>query len=83
MACQLTRPGNETTTNLIGNGTLALLENPGARRRLREDPALIPGFIEEVLRFEGPARFLTWRPMFSLRGLESLRLRFDRAARAA
>ncbi|XXX73012.1 cytochrome P450 [Sorangium sp. So ce134] len=53
--------GNETTTNLIGNGTLALLENPGALRRLREEPALIPGFIEEVLRYEGPAQILMRR----------------------
>lgn len=53
--------GNETTTNLIGNGTLALLDHPDALRRLREDPTLIPGFIEEVLRCESPAQFLMRR----------------------
>ncbi|WP_437923950.1 cytochrome P450 [Sorangium sp. So ce291] len=53
--------GNETTTNLIGNGTLTLLEHPDALRRLREDPGLIPGFIEEVLRYQGPVRMLTRR----------------------
>lgn len=51
--------GNETTTNLIGNGTLALLENPGEFRRLRENPSLIPSFIEEALRYYGPVRMLT------------------------
>ncbi|WP_437874762.1 cytochrome P450 [Sorangium sp. So ce513] len=58
MVALLLIAGNETTTNLIGNGTLTLLEDPEALRRLREDPALIPGFVEEVLRFEGPAQFL-------------------------
>ena len=53
--------GNETTTNLIGNGTLALLENPEAMSRLRREPALIPGFLEEVLRFNGPVKILTRR----------------------
>jgi cytochrome P450 len=53
--------GNETTTNLLGNGTLALLDHPEAMRRLREDPALIPGFIEEVLRYDGPVKLLLRR----------------------
>jgi cytochrome P450 len=53
--------GNETTTNLLGNGTLLLLEHPEAWNRLREDPALIPSFVEEVLRFEGPVKLLTRR----------------------
>lgn len=53
--------GNETTTNLIGNGTFTLLQHPDALRRLREEPALIPNFIEEVLRYNGPVRMLTRR----------------------
>jgi cytochrome P450 len=53
--------GNETTTNLIGNGTLALLEHPEAAERLRADPTQIPAFIEEVLRYYGPVRQLTRR----------------------
>lgn len=53
--------GNETTTNLIGNGTLELLEHPEAMCRLREEPALIPGFLEEVLRHDGPVKLLTRR----------------------
>jgi cytochrome P450 len=44
--------GHETTTNLIGNGLQLLLDWPGERRRLLEDPALIKTAIEELLRFE-------------------------------
>jgi pimeloyl-[acyl-carrier protein] synthase len=43
--------GHETTTNLIGNGLLALLENRDQLELLREDPNRIPGAIEELLRF--------------------------------
>jgi cytochrome P450 len=55
--------GNETTTNLIGNGTLALGRNPDQLKMLHGDGSLLPRAIEEMLRFDGPvqstARFTT------------------------
>lgn len=46
--------GNETTTNLITNAVRRLTEDPALQSLLRGDPALIPGFIEEVLRYYPP-----------------------------
>jgi len=46
--------GHETTTNLIGNGTVALLRQREQWERLVADPSLAPGAVEEVLRFDGP-----------------------------
>ncbi|MET0674475.1 MAG: cytochrome P450, partial [Bradyrhizobium sp.] len=48
----LLNAGHETTTNLIGNGLVTLANNPGEKRRLIEDPALIRTAVEEMLRFE-------------------------------
>lgn len=48
--------GQETTTNLIGNGLLALLRNPEQMEKLRNDPSLIPSAVEEMLRFESPSQ---------------------------
>jgi cytochrome P450 len=49
--------GQETTTNLIGNGLLTLLRHPEQLEQLRADPALIPTAIEELLRFESPIQY--------------------------
>ena len=48
--------GNETTRNLIGNGTLALMRNPGQLARLRSEPDLLDSAINEMLRYDSPVQ---------------------------
>jgi cytochrome P450 len=50
--------GNETTTNLIGNATAALLDHPDQLGRVAADPSLVPGLIEEAVRFDAPVQLV-------------------------
>ena len=62
--------GNETTTNLIGNGMLALLRHPEQMRLLRDEPNRIRDAINEMLRFDSPVQtdFRIARAEIALRG---------------
>jgi cytochrome P450 len=51
--------GNETTTNLLGNAVDALLQHPDQLDRVVQDPSLIPGLVEETLRWDSPVQFIT------------------------
>jgi cytochrome P450 len=66
MAFILLFAGFETTVNLIGNGTYALLRNPDQRARLQRaldagDTTLLANGVEELLRYDGPVELATWR----------------------
>ena len=49
--------GHETTRNLLGNGLHALLEHPAQWRRLQGEPALVPGAVRELLRYDSPVQY--------------------------
>ncbi|MDF3293697.1 cytochrome P450 family protein [Streptomyces silvisoli] len=66
MAFILLFAGFETTVNLIGNGTYALLRDPGQRRLLQDsvgrgETDLLATAVEELLRYDGPVELATWR----------------------
>ncbi|MFI5531660.1 cytochrome P450 [Kitasatospora sp. NPDC051853] len=66
MAFILLFAGFETTINLIGNGTYALLRNPEQRKLLQDslrrgESALLETAVEELLRYDGPVELATWR----------------------
>jgi cytochrome P450 len=48
--------GNETTTHLIDNAMIALLENPNQLEKVLTDPSLVPQLVEETLRYDGPVQ---------------------------
>ncbi|GFG71871.1 cytochrome P450 [Mycolicibacter senuensis] len=58
--------GFETTVNLIGNAIVLLLRHPQQLAMLREDPALWPGAVEEVLRFDSPVQMTSRNPFCDL-----------------
>jgi len=51
--------GNETTTNLLGNAVDALLDNPEVMQRVVSEPTLIPGLVEETLRWDCPVQYIS------------------------
>jgi cytochrome P450 len=57
IGAMILRAGHDTTTNMIGMGTLLLLQNDAMRRQLVADPALIEGAVDELLRFVSPVQF--------------------------
>jgi cytochrome P450 len=59
MCTALVFGGHETTVNLIGNGVLALLREPAELERLRSGAASIDASVEELLRFDSPAQFIS------------------------
>jgi cytochrome P450 len=52
--------GHETTTNLIGNGLLALMRHPDQMQKLKDDPSLIDSAVDELMRYDNPVQIL-WR----------------------
>ena len=59
MVVQMLYAGHETTRNLIGNGLFTLLQHPAQLARLRRESDLLPGAVEEMLRYEPPILFLS------------------------
>ncbi|HEU5391653.1 MAG TPA: cytochrome P450 [Streptosporangiaceae bacterium] len=58
---QLVVAGHDTTASLIGNGVVALLDNPGQLKALLADPRMLPAAINELVRFTAPVPHATFR----------------------
>jgi cytochrome P450 len=56
--CQLVGAGNDTTKTLTSSGILALLRHPDQLAALRADPSLVPGAVEEMLRWANPVHYM-------------------------
>jgi cytochrome P450 len=54
---QLVTAGNDTTKTMLSSGILALLTHPDQLKEVREDPSLIPGAVEEILRWANPLHY--------------------------
>ncbi|MEZ4297853.1 MAG: cytochrome P450 [Polyangiaceae bacterium] len=61
MCALLLVAGHETTTHQIGNAVIALLEHPAELAKLKADPSLMEGAVEELLRYDGPVMMLSRR----------------------
>ena len=54
---QIVTAGNDTTRTMLSSGLLALLQHPDQLAELRADPSLIPGAVEEILRWANPLHY--------------------------
>jgi cytochrome P450 len=57
IGAMILRAGHDTTTNMIGFGTLLLLDNPEQAAIMRDDAEAVPGAVEELLRYVSPVQF--------------------------
>ena len=57
IGAMILRAGHDTTTNMIGLGTLILLNHPDQASAVRDQPDLVPGAVEELLRYVSPVQF--------------------------
>jgi cytochrome P450 len=57
IGAMILRAGHDTTTNMIGLGTLILLSHPEQAAAVRDDPEVVPGAVEELLRYVSPVQF--------------------------